>query len=220
MPRRKSSRRRRSYSSRSSLGATLRRPIVQVGILLVVAVVIFLIASLGGEKASNTGTLPAFVSVDEAHQMYTEGTFVLDVRTPEPNDRKARGQPGGVRSFNIAIFAAANTIAEEIGKPRSLAVDVEDAREVEIERVAKKSIDVLRLYGADASNAALVTAAMLYWAGAAASAGLPTPNRKLGGLCRMAADAPASYPHGHRAPRRSSTTRSPGSRRPLPSIRR
>ena len=82
MPRRKSSRRRRSYSSRSSLGATLRRPIVQVGILLVVAVVIFLIASLGGEQASNS-KLPAFVSVDEAHQMYTEGTFVLDVRTPE-----------------------------------------------------------------------------------------------------------------------------------------
>jgi len=87
MPRRKSSQRRRSssrrnsYSPRSSLGATLRRPIVQVGILLIVAVVIFLIASLGGEQASSK--LPAFVSVDEAYQMYQEGTFVLDVRTPE-----------------------------------------------------------------------------------------------------------------------------------------
>ena len=59
----------------------MRRPIVQIGILAFVAVLIFLIASMGGEQAS--GTLPAFVSVDEAHQMYTEGTFVLDVRTPE-----------------------------------------------------------------------------------------------------------------------------------------
>ncbi len=83
MPRRKSSRRRRSYSSRSSLGATMRRPIVQIGILAFVAVIIFLIASMGGEQTSSAGTLPAFVSVDEAHQMYTEGTFVLDVRTPE-----------------------------------------------------------------------------------------------------------------------------------------
>lgn len=83
MPRRKSTRRRRSYSSRSSLGASLRRPSVQIGILLVVALAVFLIASLGGEKASNAGTLPASVSVDEAHQMYEEGTFVLDVRTPE-----------------------------------------------------------------------------------------------------------------------------------------
>jgi len=89
MPRRKSSRsrrsssRRRSYSSRSSLGATLRRPGVQIGILLVVAVVIFLIATTGGGQSGNADTLPAFVSVDEAHQMYEEGTFVLDVRTPE-----------------------------------------------------------------------------------------------------------------------------------------
>jgi len=83
MPRRKSSRRRRNYRSRSSLGAILRRPSVQIGILLLVALAVFLIASLGGEQASNAGGLPAFVSVDEAHQMYEEGTFVLDVRTTE-----------------------------------------------------------------------------------------------------------------------------------------
>ena len=85
MPKRKTTRRSRSYNSRSSssLGAVLRRPIVQVGILIAVGLFIFLIASLGGEQTSNAGTLPASVSVEEAHQMYQEGTFVLDVRTPE-----------------------------------------------------------------------------------------------------------------------------------------
>jgi len=83
MPKRKSTRRSRGYSSRSSLGATLRRPIVQIGILIAVGLIIFLIASLGGEQASSTGTLPASISVDEAFQMYQDGTFVLDVRTPE-----------------------------------------------------------------------------------------------------------------------------------------
>lgn len=89
MPRRKSSRRRksssrrRSYNSRSSLGGSLRRPSVQIAILLFVALLVFIIASLGGEPANDAGNLPAFVSVDEAHQMYEEGTFVLDVRTPE-----------------------------------------------------------------------------------------------------------------------------------------
>jgi rhodanese-related sulfurtransferase len=83
MPRRKSTRRRRSYSSRSSLETTLRRPSVQIGIVVIVAVLIFLIASFGGEQARNAGGLPAFVSVDEAYQMYQDGTFVLDVRTPE-----------------------------------------------------------------------------------------------------------------------------------------
>ena len=81
--RRRSSSRRRSYSSRSSLGATLRRPTVQVGILILVALLVFLIASLGGEQTSNADGLPAFVSVDEAYQLYQDGTFVLDVRTPE-----------------------------------------------------------------------------------------------------------------------------------------
>ena len=89
MPKRKSSRSRRTsssrrnYNSRSDLGKTLRKPGVQIGILAVVAVVIFLIATAGGGQSNSTGTLPAFVSVDEAHQMYEEGTFVLDVRTPE-----------------------------------------------------------------------------------------------------------------------------------------
>jgi rhodanese-related sulfurtransferase len=83
MPRRKYSRRQNSYNSRSSLGATLRRPVVQVAILIAVGLIVFLIASLGGEQANNAGALPASVNVDEAYQLYQDGTFVLDVRTPE-----------------------------------------------------------------------------------------------------------------------------------------
>ena len=82
MPKRKTSR-RSTRRSQPTLSTTLRRPIVQVSILIVVGLLIFLIASLGGEQASNAGNLPALVSVDEAHQMYRDGTFVLDVRTPE-----------------------------------------------------------------------------------------------------------------------------------------
>ena len=82
--RRSSSSRRKSYSSRSSLGKTLRRPSVQLGIVLLVVVTIsILLFSGGGGGASATDSLPASVSVDEAYQLYEEGTFVLDVRTPE-----------------------------------------------------------------------------------------------------------------------------------------
>ena len=83
MPKRKTKRRSRSYRSRSSLGATLRRPSVQIGMLIAVGLIVFLIASLGSEQANSTRALAATVSVDEAHQMYQAGTFVLDVRTPE-----------------------------------------------------------------------------------------------------------------------------------------
>ena len=87
MPKRKSSQRRNTSSRRRSnssiLSKTMRRPIVQIGILIVAAIIIFLIATAGGEQANKTTGLPAFVSVDEAYQMYQDGTFVLDVRTPE-----------------------------------------------------------------------------------------------------------------------------------------
>lgn len=80
MPRRKSS--RRLSRSRPGLGAALRRPQVQIGILAVVAVLIFLIALAGGAQGGNDN-LPATVNVDEAYRMYQDGMFVLDVRTPE-----------------------------------------------------------------------------------------------------------------------------------------
>ncbi len=79
MPRRKSSRRTRS----KGLGTYLRQPLVQIALVLLVAFIVFIIASAGGGDSQNAGSLPAFVSVNEAHQMYQEGTFVLDVRTVE-----------------------------------------------------------------------------------------------------------------------------------------
>ena len=85
MPRRRTSKRR--SRSQSGLGRYLRRPGVQVSILIIVAVAIFLIATVGGESASTTvprtEVLPATVSVDAAYQMYQDSTFVLDVRTQE-----------------------------------------------------------------------------------------------------------------------------------------
>ncbi|GAB4503949.1 MAG: hypothetical protein Fur0043_09420 [Anaerolineales bacterium] len=80
MPRRKSS--RRTSRSQPGLGMVLRRPQVQLGILAAVAVLVFLIALSGGGQAGSDD-LPASVNVDEAYQMYQDGMFVLDVRTPE-----------------------------------------------------------------------------------------------------------------------------------------
>lgn len=76
MPKRKPS--RRKSHPQSNLGAFLRRPLVQIGLLAFVAVIIFLIASAGGRQ-----DIPASASVDEAYQMYLDGMFVLDVRTTQ-----------------------------------------------------------------------------------------------------------------------------------------
>jgi rhodanese-related sulfurtransferase len=82
MPKRKSSRKTRRNNSKG-LGSYMRQPIFQIATLALVAFIVFILASTGGGDSQGAGSLPAFVSVDEAHQMYAEGTFVLDVRTVE-----------------------------------------------------------------------------------------------------------------------------------------
>lgn len=79
----KKNKRRNNLSTRSGLSAYLRRPAVQVGMLAIVALIVYLIASSGG---SDRNTLAREISVDEAFQKYEAGTFVLDVRTQEEWD--------------------------------------------------------------------------------------------------------------------------------------
>lgn len=98
---------------------------------------------------------------------------------------------GGFGAFNFAVWAAANVIANELGKGKKINVGVGNVKKTLIEEVAAKSVKVMMENGADASNAALVTATLLYWAGSNVTAGIPAPNRKLGAVARMAAGAPA-----------------------------
>ena len=56
------------------------RPGVQIGILLVVALIVFVILQSGG---GGNASLPREISVDEAYGKYQGGAFVLDVRTQE-----------------------------------------------------------------------------------------------------------------------------------------
>ncbi len=79
------SRKNKNRNTRSGLSAYLRKPAVQFGILALVALVIYLLASSGGASAGTT-SLAREISVDEAHTMYKNGVFVLDVRTQQEWD--------------------------------------------------------------------------------------------------------------------------------------
>lgn len=70
----------RKSSPQSSVGALLRRPLVQLGIVAIVALVVYLLVAASGGTG---GGLPSTTSVDEAYSMYQDGAFVLDVRTVE-----------------------------------------------------------------------------------------------------------------------------------------
>lgn len=78
MSKNRKSTRRASQKSQSSLGAILRRPLVQIGVLAIAALVIYVLVATSAGGGS--GGLSATISVDEAYAMYQEGAFVLDVR--------------------------------------------------------------------------------------------------------------------------------------------
>lgn len=80
-------RRRRKYEDRPRRGLTaaFRSPGAQIGVLLVVALIVFLILQMGGQtgNTSTSNTLASTVSVSEAYDLAQKGAFVLDVRTVE-----------------------------------------------------------------------------------------------------------------------------------------
>ena len=78
-----SRRRNRNINTRSGISTFLRRPAVQLVMVIFIVFVIYLVASAGG---SGTNSLAREVSVDEGYQMVQNGTYVVDVRTQEEWD--------------------------------------------------------------------------------------------------------------------------------------
>lgn len=98
---------------------------------------------------------------------------------------------GGWGVFNLGVWAAADVIAKEIKKGKKLKLEVTNEAYTDVDEIAKKSVKKLMECGADPANAALVSAALLYWAGVNVQCGIPCPNRKLGAVTRMAAGIPS-----------------------------
>jgi rhodanese-related sulfurtransferase len=79
MPKKKTKR----VNTNSGFSAYLRKPVVQLGLVALVVLVVYLIASATGGDATGVARE---ISVDEAYQEYQNGTFVVDVRTQEEWD--------------------------------------------------------------------------------------------------------------------------------------
>lgn len=86
---RKKTSKKSSLAARSGFSSYLRQPAVQIGILAVVALIVYLIATSGGGTAATNAST---INVDEAYQKFQAGEFVLDVRTQEEwNDYHIEG---------------------------------------------------------------------------------------------------------------------------------
>lgn len=78
-------RRRHDQGSRRSFTSAFRSPGAQIGVLVVVALIVFLLLQMGrgNSSAPASRALAPTVSVSEAYELHQNGAFVLDVRTVE-----------------------------------------------------------------------------------------------------------------------------------------
>jgi hypothetical protein len=121
-------------------------------------------------------------------------TFKPDYMTNDKLEAATRGHGALV----IPVFSAANSLAEDIfcttGIPEMQLLDrmtVVDAAaaQLPLDMVIEKAVREAKRAGAEPANAALIVAALAYFSGSCARAGVPLGNRKLGAIARMHAGA-------------------------------
>ena len=123
-------------------------------------------------------------------------TFKPDYMTNDKLEAATKGHG----SLVIPVYCAANSLAEDvfcnIGSPemqlmssRMVMVDAA-AASLPLDMVIEKAVKQAMLAGAAPENAALIVAALAYFTGTCARAGVPLGNRKLGAIARMHAGAP------------------------------
>jgi hypothetical protein len=89
--------------------------------------------------------------------------------------------------LNIAAVCVANTVVQEVLRGTSIRLTDHNSQTLPVDDVLRKAIASAELAGADPANAALLAAAMCYFAGSNAQAGVPAGNRKLGAMARIIA---------------------------------
>ncbi|HIU77259.1 MAG TPA: hypothetical protein IAC62_15330 [Candidatus Pelethocola excrementipullorum] len=94
---------------------------------------------------------------------------------------------GGHGMINMSIYAVSNVIAEELLRGGDISMKSTDSRHLPVDDIMRKAIDAAKAAGADAANAGLVAASIMYLCGTAAQVGIPAGNRKLGAMARMIA---------------------------------
>ncbi len=113
-------------------------------------------------------------------------TFKPDLMT---NDRLEAGAKGW-GSLAIAVLCAANAVAEEILRGIDIKISDAEAPTIPLDDVLEKAIKAAMEAGAAPENAALIAAALCYFAGSGARAGVPMANRKLGAMARIKVGLP------------------------------
>jgi len=78
---------KKNSRNQSGLSGLLRRPLVQSGIVVVLALIVVAIALSARTGSGSTSGMPAEVSAVEGYQMVQDGAFFLDVRRQDEWDQ-------------------------------------------------------------------------------------------------------------------------------------
>lgn len=97
--------------------------------------------------------------------------------------------PGGHGSLTLAFLSVANRIVAAYLSGEETALVNANAATTPLDTLVGECVDAAKTHGAVPSNAALITAVLLYFTGTASRAGVPAANRKLGAMARMHAGA-------------------------------
>ena len=130
-------------------------------------------------------------------------TFKPDLMTNDKLEAATKGHG----TLVIPVICAANSIAEDILRGLDISLVDASAPTIPLDIIVKNAIEAAKEAGASPENAALIVAALAYFSGAAARAGVPMANRKLGalarihaGACRTSAISIATNKFTHRVP--------------------
>ncbi len=112
-------------------------------------------------------------------------TFKPDLMTNDKIEAATKGHG----TLVIPVYCAANSIVEDM--LRGLDIKLVDAAspDIPLDIIIERAVKAAKEAGASPENAALIVAALAYFSGAAARAGVPMANRKLGALARIHAGA-------------------------------
>jgi len=129
---------------------------------------------------------------DSKPQAFREKTILAAVAAATANtdwltNDRIEALTGGHGMLNLPVIAICDELATEILRGTQVEVKFANARHQPVDDLLAKAIRAAKDAGADSANAALLSAVLLYLAGAQAQVGIPAGNRKLGATARMIA---------------------------------
>ena len=129
------------------------------------------------------------MSFPEREKVVLAATLAVTFKPDLMTNDKIEAATKGHGTLVIPVYCAANSIVEDM--LRGLDIKLVDAAspDIPLDIIIERAVKAAKEAGASPENAALIVAALAYFSGAAARAGVPMANRKLGALARIHAGA-------------------------------